>query len=220
MPHDPDQPRDERGRWTNKAAGGVIGAALVAGLMAAAGGGDTAASVGAALDAAQSQGAADAETAKSRQAAKQGNEAEAWQRMALKKLRKDVERDLRCVVQSYGQVQQLFLSHPCDQLHQRLFALGDARGDAIVVSIMWVKMPSSGDATQLKDLEDTYGSGDVRPFGSELLDLGGVHFTGKHYASRQDGSLVVIAETEPVRGHPSDQLLKEIATVADVLPPP
>src|SRR5205823_5461758 len=190
----PNQPRDERGRWTNKAASGVAGAALLAGLMAAAGGSDATASVGAALDAATSQRAAKAKTSSSQKAAKKGNEAEAWQRMALKKIRKNVEHQLRCGVQSYGRVQQLFLRHPCDKLHQRLFALGDAQGNAIAVSLMWVKMPSSAEAAELKHLEDTYGTGDVTPIGTELLELGDFRFTGKYYKSRQDGSLVVIAE--------------------------
>jgi hypothetical protein len=60
----------------------------------------------------------------------------------------------------------------------------------------------------------------VTPFGTEVLALGGFRFTGKHYKSRLHGSLVVIAETEHVRGQPSNTLLKEVATVADVLPPP
>jgi hypothetical protein len=68
-------------------------------------------------------------------------------------------------------------------------------------------------------VEDTYGSGDVTPFATEALGLVGFHFTGKHYKSRQDGSLVVIAEADPLRGQPSNNLLREVATVADVLPP-
>ena|SRR6266700_1517828 len=94
------------------------------------------------------------------------------------------------------------------------------QSDLIVGSVMWVKMPSDADAAGFIELEDTYGTGDVTPFGTEVLELGGIRFTGKHYKSRSDGSLVVIAETEPVRGQPSNTLLKEVATVADVLPPP
>lgn len=221
MPFDPDQPRDHDGRWIKgKAAGGVVGAALLAGLMAAAGGGGATASVGAALDAAAGQSTVDAETASSREAAKKGDRTEAWRRMALKEIKKDVKRELRCAVQSYGRVQQFFLSHPCDKLDQFLFAVSDTQGDIIVGSVMWVKMPSNATAAQLKQLEDTYGTGDVTPLGTEVLELGSFRFTGKHYASRADGSLVVIVETDPARGRPSNTLLKEVATVADVLPPP
>lgn len=221
MSYNPNQPRDARGRWTTgKAASGVVGAALLAGLMTAAGGGDVTASVGAALDTAVSQTTVDAETASSRQAAAKGDETEAWQRMALKESHKNIKHELRCAVQSFGQVQQFFLRHPCDKLDQLLFAVRDAQGSLIVCSVMWVKMPSKATAAQFMQLEDTYGTGDVTPFGTEVLELGNIRFTGKHYKSRPDGSLVVIAETEPVGGHPSNTLLKEVATVADVLPPP
>lgn len=219
MPYNPNQPRDPDGKWAKTAAGGTLGAALVAGLMNAAGGGDLTSSVGAALDTSVSQSTVDEATASSRKAAAKGDESEAWQRMALKEIKKDIKHDLRCAVQSFGQVQQYFLAHPCDRLDQQLFAIDDGKGNVIAGSVMWVKMPSEQAATQFRQLEDTYGSGDVTPFGTEVLELGGFRFTGQHYKSRQDGSLVVIAETEPVRGHPSDALLKEVATVADVLPP-
>jgi hypothetical protein len=223
-----DGPRDSRGRWTRKAAGGTVGAAVVAGLMAFAGGGDATTSVGAALDAATSQSTVDADTAGSQRSAKQGDEADAWRRMKLKEtekvvkkdVKKEVKRELRCAVQSYSQVRQFFLSHPCDKVDQVLFTVGDAQGDTVVGSVVWVTMPSESTSTQFKQVEDVYGTGDVTPFGTEVLGLGGIRFTGRHYKSRQDGSLVVITETEPLRGHPSDTMLTEVATVADVLPPP
>jgi hypothetical protein len=37
--------------------------------------------------------------------------------------------------------------------------------------------------------------------------------------SRLDGKPVVIAETDPIKGRPSDAFLKQVADVADVLPP-
>ena len=220
MPFNPNQPRDAGGKWTKgKVAGGAVGAALVATLMSAAVGGDVGTSIGAGLDAASSQSTADAETASSREAAKKGNDTEAWRRMALKEIKKDVQRQLQCAVQSYGQVRQFFVRHPCDKLDQKLFAVSDPKGDVVAGLVMWVKMPSSALAAQLKQLEDTYGTGDVTPFGTEVLELGSFRFTGKHYKSRLDGSLVVIAETEPAHGQPSNTLLKNVAEVADVLPP-
>lgn len=220
MPFDPKQPRDCRGRWTTKATGGVVGTALLAGLMTAAGGGDVTASVGAALDTAASESTIEADTASSRQAARKGDDSEAWRRMALKQIKKDVKRELRCAVQSFGQVQRFFLRHPCAKLDQLLFAVRDGNGDVIVGSVMWVTMSSKTTAARFEHLEDIYGTGDVTPFGTEALELGHIRFTGKHYKSRSDGKLVVIAETEPLQGEPSNTLLKEVATVADVLPPP
>lgn len=188
--------------------------------MTAAGGGGATASVGAALDTAASQSTVDAETASSREAAGKGDDTDAWRRMAMKEIKKEVEHDLRCAVQSFGQVQQFFVSHPCDKLDERLFAVADLKGDIIVGSVAWVRMSSDDSATQLRDVEDTFGTGDVTPFATEILGLGGFHFTGKHYKSRQDGPLIVIAETEPLRGRPSATLLNEVATIADVFPPP
>lgn len=233
MAYDPNQPRDSKGRWTNKAVGGAVGAALLAGLMTAAGGGGATASLGSALDTAASRSATESKgasntksktrsrsTSKSRDAAKRGNETEAWKRMGLKKLRQEVKRILQCPAQSYGQVQEFFVEHPCDKLHQRLFPLEDGHGNVLAVSVMWVTMPSSDEAAELKKVEDVHGTGDVMPVGTQALGFGDFHFTGKHYESRRNGSLVVIAETEAVSGHPSEQLLDGVATVADVLPPP
>jgi hypothetical protein len=200
-------------------AGGLTGAAVVAGLIAAASGAGVTGSVGAALDTATSSNTVEAQTANSRKAAQRGDESEAWRQIAVKEIKKEVKRDLRCSVQSYGQVQQFFFHHPCDKLDQQLFALRDGKGNIIAGSVVWVTMPSADSAAQFKQVEDTYGSGDVTPFGTEVLEMGGFHFSGKHYKSRVDGSLVVIAETDPAGGRPSDSLLNEVATVADVLPP-
>jgi hypothetical protein len=213
------QPRGPDGKWVKVGAGGVVTAAVLAGLMSAVGGGDATTSVGAALDSAASANVSDAQAARAKGEAKQGDDADAFRRLGLKELRKDLKRELRCAAQSFGQVQRFFLRHPCRRLDQRLFLLSDSRGNTLVGSIMWVTMPSSRDAASFVRLEDTYGSGDVTPVGTEVLEVGGIHFTGKHYRSRRDGSLVVIAETEPVGGSPSDAFLQTTADVADVLPP-
>jgi len=220
VPGGPDQPRDARGRWTKgKTAGGAVAAALVAGFVAAANGADVTTSIGTALDTAASESSADAATTSSRDAAKKGNEEEAWQRMALKRLYRDVKHELRCAVQSFGQVQQFFVTHPCDKLDQIVYAFRDAKGDDIVGTVMWVRMPSSGDATQLKQVEDVYGTGDVTPLITQVLGVTGIKFTGQHYKARLDGPLFVISETEPLHGRASDEELLEVATVLDVLPP-
>ncbi|ADJ47924.1 hypothetical protein AMES_6099 [Amycolatopsis mediterranei S699] len=218
MPFNPKQPRGPDGRWIK--TGGVFGAAVLATVVAAASGGDVVTSVGAGLDAATTKSVSEADAAAGKKAARKGDRAEAWRRLALKELKKEIKKDLRCTVQSFGQVQQFFLRHPCDKLDQLLFVVQDRNGNTIAGSVAWVKMPSAESAGQLRKLEDVYGSGDVTPFGSEVLAAGGFRFTGKHYRSRPDGKLVVIAETDPIKGHPSDAFLKQVADVADVLPPP
>ncbi|MEU4249333.1 hypothetical protein AB0F15_18170 [Amycolatopsis sp. NPDC026612] len=218
VPFNPNQPRGSDGKWIKK--GGVFGAAVLATVVAAAGGGDVVTSVGAGLDAATARSASDADTANSKKAARKGNRAEAWRRLALKEIKSEIKKNLRCAVQSFGQVQQFFVRHPCDKLDQLLFVVRDKNGNTIAGSVMWVKMPSAESAAQLRKVEDTYGSGDVTPFGTQVIEAGGFRFTGKHYRSRLDEELFVIAETDPIKGRPSDAFLKQVADVADVLPPP
>jgi hypothetical protein len=202
-----------------KTAGTVVVGAVVAGLMTAASGGSATESVGAALDSAAEQ-SVKTEKSSDENAARKRDRAKTWQRKALQEIRESIKQDLRCAVQSYGQVQQFFLRTPCDSLDQMLLALSDTQGNIIVVSVMWVKMPSADEANRLKKLEDTYGTGDVTPFAVEALQLGGIKFTGQHYASRANGSMVVIAESEPVQGQTSTTLLNDVAKIAVVLPPP
>lgn len=220
MPFNPNQPRDKDGKWT-KGTTGVVGTALVAGLVMTASGGGTAATVGTSAESAAAQRATQSKNTRSSQnAAKRGNEREVWDRMRLKKLKNEVNRDLPCVAQSYGEVQEFFLRHPCKKLRQRLFPLADAEGNLIAVSVMWVTMPSRSDAAGLKRIEDEYGTGDVIPVETQLLGYGGLRFTGKHYDSRQSGTQLVIAETEPTQGNPSSETLDDIASVVKYLPAP
>lgn len=139
--------------------------------------------------------------------------------MKLKRLKRAVERDLRCAAHSFGQVRSFFLRVPCRSLRRALLVLGDGDG-AIVVALAWVRMPSAARAKRFKKLEDTYGTGDISPIAGEVLALGGMRFTGTHYSSRRSGPLTVIAETEPSAGHPTADLLNAVAQVAAQLPPP
>jgi hypothetical protein len=202
----------------SKAAGTVVTAAVVAGLVAAAGGATVPESVGTALDTAVQQ-SAETRTANGKDSAAKGDDAKAWQRMAMREIKKVVRRQLRCAVQSYGQVRTFFTQTPCVSLNQALFELGDGDGNVIALSVIWVTMSDAADTDRLKALEDTYGTGDITPFGTEVLESAGVKFTAQHYASRPDGKLLVVAETEPLHGHPSNTALNNLATVASVLPP-
>lgn len=197
-----------------------MGAALVAGLVVAANGGDVTASVGAALDTASASAPSETQVARGKAAAQEGDADEAESRLRLKRLKRKAEHELRCAVQSFGEVQEFFLRHPCTKLDQWLFLWSDPQGNLIVGSVVWVRMPSKSSAADLRRIEDRYGSGDITPLTTDVLEFGGIHFTGKHYKSRQDGSLVVVAETEPLRGSPSAAFLKDTADVFDVLPPP
>ncbi len=197
-----------------KAAAVTLAGAALAGVMTAAGGGTAAESAGAALD------SASARSAEPRARQSERKRRESWDRLVLRELKQEVKDRLRCGVQSYGKVREFFLRTPCKSLSQGLFALADTHGNTVVLSVMWVTMSSDGDAKELKTLEDTYGSGDVTPVGTQVLGFGGIKFTGRYYASRQNDELVVIAETEPVKGRPSATLLKNVATAASILPAP
>lgn len=216
----PDFYTDAQGRTRpitpKKGTGAVVATAVLTGILASVGGADATTSVGAALDSAQSQ--IQAETNSARDAAESGDETEAWRRLGLKELKQAVKQHLQCAVQSYSQVQEFFLQHGCTSLDGKLIPLVDLHGDVVVVSVAWVRMPSDSDATALKQLEDTYGTGDITPLSTELLELRGIRFTAQHYKSRQDGSLVVVAEAEPVQGQPPTQFLDGVADVAASLP--
>lgn len=98
--------------------------------------------------------------------------------------------------------------------------VGDGQGNTIVVSIAWVRMRNAVTAEQLKRLIDTNGTGNITPILDGALEHRAIRFTGKHYASRRTGSLVVIAESAPGTGRPDPGVLDGVAEVAVVFPPP
>ncbi len=153
-------------------------------------------------------------------AARKGQRGEAWNRIGLRQLRQTAHAATTCGAHSYGQVQQFFRTHPCRKLDRLLLAIGDTRGNTVVVSIAWVRMPSAGTAAELKELADTDGTGNVEPLAAGALGLTGVEFTGRYYGSRRDGSLVVIAEAAPGGGRPDPATMDDAAEVAAEFPPP
>ncbi|WP_370948562.1 hypothetical protein AB5J62_13545 [Amycolatopsis sp. cg5] len=209
----PDQPRDKKGRWV--ARGGGAGAALVALIVAfhsGAGGG------GAAVESAASQSLKGKSSSK--EAARKGDRAEAWKRLGLKSLKQTAKRDLKCVAASFSEVRDFFARNPCRSLDRLLVAVADSGGNTVVVSVSWVKMAKADTTGKLKRIIDVQDSGDISPLASSALGLGGVDFTGHHYASRQSGSLLVVAETAPGGGHPGTELLNTVAEVAVEFPAP
>lgn len=154
----------------------------------------------------------------SRSAARRGQTSEAWRRMGLRvvtrAVSREIRRELECTAPSFGQVRELFLSTPCQSMQQTQPVLCDEQGNTIAVSITWVRMPTAVSAERLKRLIDTDGTGSVSPI------TGQVRFTGKHYASRRTGSLVVIAETTPAGKWPNVDMLDGVAAVAAEFPQP
>lgn len=200
--------------------GGAVVAAVLAGAIAVGGAGvGAAASAGSVLDSA-AVSRIQANTTKAKNPARKGNEDQAWRRMALRSLKKTGKTALTCIEYSHGQVREFFIHTPCRALHRRLLALVDEQGNIVVVSVVWVRMPSTTSARRFKQLIDTGGTGDVSPLASGLLGFEGIRFTGQYYGSRRTRSLVVVAETEPATGQPNPELLKGIAEVAAQLPPP
>ncbi|GGM51018.1 hypothetical protein GCM10012275_22370 [Longimycelium tulufanense] len=202
-------------------SGKVVAATVLAVSVAAGGGalGGGAASIGGATESAVAQGLR-AKTAKSRKAAHRGKHDEAWRHMGLRRIKRVARRELRCVPHSFGDTQKFFMQTPCRSLQRSLLAVSDAHDNIIAVSVAWVRMRNAGDATRLRGLVDTYGTGNITPIAGNALELQGIRFIGKHYDSRQDGALFVMAEATPVAGQPDPELMDAVAAVAMEFPPP
>ncbi|MEV6873515.1 hypothetical protein [Amycolatopsis sp. NPDC051128] len=141
-------------------------------------------------------------------------------RLGLKTIKKLAKRELKCAPYAFGQVQQFFVRHPCKALSRMLLAVGDGGGNTVVVTIAWVRMPKATEARDLRELADRDGSGNIYALPDALLKRAGVRFTGDHYASRLDGSLLVIAEATSGGGHPEPAVLEDAADVAADFPMP
>lgn len=221
--------RDKYGRnrpgYKPKGKGGVA-AAAVAIAVAASGsglgglGGLTSTSTEGAAGSAMSR-TVQVRVSKAKRAANKGQRTKAWKRMRLKvKRRRKPRHDSKCATHSFGQVRGFFAHTPCRSLRRALVVIADEHGATGVVSIAWVRMPGRGDAARLKRLDDIQGTGDVYPLAGWALTSRGVHFTGEHYASRQQRSLFVRAEAATASGSMDPGLLRGAAEVAKRFPPP
>jgi len=202
-----------------KKAGAVVAGAAVAGaaLFGIEGG-----AVGGSVASDGLSAAAQVRVANAQKAASRGQRGQAWKRVRAKEKPRKYrpQRHLDCVRNSHGQVRVFFAATPCRSLDRALTLLADPAGNTFVLSVYWVRMRNAAAARELKELDDTYGTGNVNPIASRLLGLAGVTFSGKYYDSRRRGSLVVIAEAEPVAGTPGPETLESVAQVATYLPPP
>ncbi|HET6287651.1 MAG TPA: hypothetical protein VFG15_13000 [Amycolatopsis sp.] len=207
-----NQPRGPDGRWIKYKYG--AGAVATVGVVMAATsgiGGGTAVSV----DSAASQALKGKNSSK--KSAQKGHHAEAWQRLGWRQLKKAAKRELKCGPHSFGEVQRFFLRHPCVDLDRLVITVDDGAGNTITVSVAWVKMPKANEASDLKRLVDRDDTGNVALLGEARH---GSRFTGKNYDSRLAKNLVVIGESAPETGRPSEATLETAAEIAVQFPAP
>jgi hypothetical protein len=213
-----DQPRGKDGRWVRRGGGAIVAVSVVGAVSL---GGGTGIGAGGAVSVQSASGqAVRVNVSRGKGNAKQGKRDDAWRDMGLRRLKQASKHAVNCVVNSYGEVQEFFARTPCRSLDRMLFALGDGDNNSVVVTVSWVRMRNAGNARRLQELADIYGTGSVSPLAGTLVEAADVKFTGRYYDSRRSGDLVVIAETEPLRGDPQPEFLDGLADVAAELPRP
>jgi hypothetical protein len=106
-----------------------------------------------------------------------------------------------CTAHSYGQVQVFFARTPCSSVHRSLLTT-EQHGRSIVVATSTVTFPSPSQATSYLRLVTSDGTGNV----NDLLREG-IRYPGSPsklpvtaFASRQDGTRVLVAEAGFVDG--------------------
>jgi hypothetical protein len=204
----------------SKGNAGIVAAAAVVGIVAAGGGISlgTAPSTGTSnLGAGQNMSQRKADGKKS---AQNGNWDDAVRRLGMRSLKKTTRKSGKCASNSFGQVREFFLRTPCRSLERTLFAVGDDRGNVLLVSVAWVGFSSRGKAADFKKLNDIHGTGDIAPLAGSLLGMADVRFTGHHYHSRNDGNTIVVAEAESATGTVAGEVLDAATEIAVLLPRP
>ncbi|WP_206795878.1 hypothetical protein [Amycolatopsis sp. MtRt-6] len=196
-------------------------AAVVAAVVGAAAAGGTALSTGGGAASVEPGGGSSLQARTSgKQSARKGKHEDAMKRLGLKTIKKVAKREPKCAPYAFGQVQDFFVRHPCKALSRMLLAAGDGGGNTVVVTIAWVRMPRTTEARDLRQLADRDGTGNIYAVPDALLKRAGVRFTGEHYESRLDGSLLVIAEAASGGGHPDPAVLDDASEVAAEFPVP
>ncbi|CRK59867.1 hypothetical protein [Alloactinosynnema sp. L-07] len=138
----------------------------------------------------------------------------------MKKKAKDVTKDaLDCAINSYGQIRDFFVRHPCKSLDRTLITLADPAGGTFVVSVSWVRMRDKDDVGDLKSLIDTDGTGSVTPLMFTAMKNQGIRFTGTPFHSRPEKDVLVVAEAAVVAGKPDAALMEGTVHVAAELMP-
>lgn len=161
-----------------------------------------------------------AQFAASREAMLRGEATVAWSRLGMRAAPGNTgRRDTDCGAHAFGQVGQYLRRVPCRWMDRLLFTVEDKGGNTIAIAVAWVRFGTSAQAAEFKRIDDTWGTGQVRPLPGAPLGLPDIRLSGQHYASRQAGSLVVVAEAEEAAaGQLSDAFLDNLAHVAVLLP--
>lgn len=156
--------------------------------------------------------------AEGRESAKKGKTDEAWSKLKVKQLRREVhkiEKEAGCVAAATDKVRQFLVKTPCTRLDRILLPVGDGHGNAAVISVVRVGFRSKKQAAAFEKVERVQGNGDVRPLEiAAVLGVAGVKMTGLHYASRPEGYGMVIAEADNAAGHFDNETLDALAEVA------
>lgn len=156
--------------------------------------------------------------AASQQAARQGDFATAAARLGLRAGPSSRRRDTNCAAHATGQVRQYLRRNPCRYVDRLLFTIRDSRGGTMAVAVAWVTFRTPAQARGFKQIDDTWGTGQIVPLPGAAAGIPDVRLSGQHYRSRRNGALAVAAEAEPVTGQQSDRLLDQVAGVAVLLP--
>jgi hypothetical protein len=117
-------------------------------------------------------------------------------------VRRAIRTDDNCAAHSYGRVKQFLTRSPCTSLARALYTADSSHG-AVVVSVSTVVMASPADAANLQRLTDTTGTGNVSDLLREgvKVEKGPSRLRNASYASRLDGSTVVIVEAAATSGN-------------------
>jgi hypothetical protein len=122
-------------------------------------------------------------------------------RLAARNVRVDIhasDDSDDCVAHSGGRVQEFLRTHPCVSMHRAVFEVRDSQGDVALVAAAWVEMTDISSARELVRLLDVEGTGNITELSKERGRYRDVRYGGPAYGSRNDGSLVVTAQAEPV----------------------
>lgn len=186
-------------------ASGLASAIAIGGTAGAAAGGVTTATPNLSLRVTQS-----------RSAARQGRHTEAWARLGYRILRNQIRHETGCALHATGLVADCLRAEGCVGLQRLATTVTDEHGNRIAVSVSWARMPTTHSALHFLDLVDLDESGNMTPLPDDISV--GVKFTGKHYRSRSQGSIVVVADAAAAGGSPTDAMLDAASDVAVELP--
>lgn len=102
-----------------------------------------------------------------------------------------------CAAHAYGAVADFFADHPCTGLERAWYEVHDGDGSA-VLAVAWVDMPDAAAATDLQELVDRPGTGNVTELTKDDGPHGDVRYSGWYYRSGRDGDEFHSVQAEPL----------------------